>query len=110
MQTHQPGKNRGRCKRPDPCLQESAARFCSPCPGRCVKVGRLAFDPPDKFDQRFIGKQCFPIHSYPRELGIGEIGVDRIVADRMNRDRFTPLLRFGHRMVPLDANSHFPFT
>ncbi len=43
------------------------------------------------------------IRSYPGKLGIGEVEMDGLVTDRMDRNRVAALLRFGNRMMPLDA-------
>lgn len=38
----------------------------------------------------------------PRQLSIAEIGVDYLMADRVEGHCFAALFRFGHRMMPLN--------
>src|SRR5690606_8605713 len=68
---------------------------------RRVKVGRLVRDPIEKLRDRLVGAQPLWIIAEPRELGVGEVGMDCPVADRVDGNGGTALLRLGHRMVPL---------
>ncbi len=78
-----------------------AERFLSPLAGWSVKVRRLVGYPVNETADRLPGQRRLPVRPDLRQFRIGEIGVDRAVADRVQRHGFAPTLRLGHRMVPL---------
>ncbi|GAB5351229.1 hypothetical protein TMRH483_02173 [Qipengyuania sp. 483] len=80
-----------------------AAPFLSRPFHRRLEIGGLVGNPAQEPGHVFRGGKTIPIVTKPRQFGIGEIGVDRLVADRMDRHRCPALLRFWDRMVPLDA-------
>ncbi len=79
----------------------SAERFSSSLAGRSVKVRRLVGYPANETTDRLPGQHRFPVRPDFRQFRIGEIGVDRAVADAVQRHGFAPTLRLGHRVVPL---------
>lgn len=72
--------------------------------GGGVKVGRFVRYPSDKFRNGSVAKQRLTIRAAARQFGIGEIGVDRLVADRMDRDGFATLLGLRHGVMPLQPS------
>ncbi|MHA6333092.1 hypothetical protein ACXYL9_05355 [Qipengyuania sp. CAU 1752] len=66
-----------------------------------MEIGRLCSNPGNKSGQLRIFEQFGATLAEALQLGIGEIGVDGAVADRMHRDCGAPLLRLGYEMVPL---------
>ena len=67
-----------------------------------VEIGRFIGDPCKEFGHRAMGADTLGIIANAGQFGIGEIGVDRLVTNRVNRHRCAPLFRFGHGMMPLD--------
>ncbi|WP_161981454.1 hypothetical protein [Aurantiacibacter suaedae] len=70
-------------------------------PGGRVKIGRLVRDPAQKFRHLRIGHQRLSSAAQPHKLRIGEAGVDRAMANRMDRHRDFPPLSLGNDMVEL---------
>jgi len=67
-----------------------------------VKIGRLVFHPGYKPGERLICEQALPIIADTSQLRIGEIRVDRTMANRVDRHLPPALLRLGNGMMPLD--------
>ena len=80
-----------------------AAPFLSRPFHRRMEIGGLVGNPAQEPRHVFRGSEPIPIVTKPRKFGVGEIGVDGLVADRMDRNRRPALLRFWDRMMPLDA-------
>ncbi len=80
-----------------------AAPFLSGPFYRRMEIRRLVGNPAQESRHVFRGGKTIPVVTKPRKFGIGEIGVDRLVADRMDRNRHAALLRLGHGMMPLYA-------
>ena len=72
----------------------------TPC--RRVEIGLFAPHPMHEFGNRRVLPDRVGIIANARKFGIGEVGVDRLVTDRVDGHSFAALLRFWHRMVPLD--------
>jgi hypothetical protein len=70
---------------------------------RSVEIGRLVGDPAQEAGDRRIGGQFRRIGGQSRQFGIGQIGVDGPVADRMESDRQAAAAALGTGMVPFDA-------
>ncbi len=68
-----------------------------------MKVRRLTLYPGYKATQIFMLQQAVSIYPYPGQLSIGEVLVDRALADGMQWNGFAPFLRFRHHMMPLLA-------
>ena len=75
----------------------------APRTGRRVEVGRLVGAPLDEFRDSWMRKHHLAVRANPRQLGIGEIRMDRAVADRVEGHRLAALLGLGHRVMMLDA-------
>ena len=67
-----------------------------------VKIGRFIGNPCKEFGHRAMGADMVGIIANAGQFGIGEIGVDRLVTNRVNRHGCAPLFRFGHGVMPLD--------
>lgn len=70
---------------------------------RCFRVesGWAFGDPPDKFRQPGVAAQCFYRVKVAGQLGLGQGGVDFVVADLMQQDGRAALaaFEFGDKMV-----------
>ena len=67
-----------------------------------MKIGRFIGNPCEEFGHRAMSPDMLRIIANARQFSVGEISVDRLVADRVNRNRAPTLLGLGHRVVPLD--------
>ena len=67
-----------------------------------MEIGRLACDPAHEPGHRLVRAHGLGIITDPGEFAVGEIRVDRLVADRVHRDLDLALLGAWHRVVPLD--------
>lgn len=68
-----------------------------------MEIGRLILHPADKTCQFLIFKQARAIFTISGQFGIGEILMDRAVANRVEGHCPPALLRFGDQVMPLDA-------
>ncbi|MBX7527319.1 hypothetical protein [Qipengyuania vesicularis] len=66
-----------------------------------MKIWRLARNPAQELCYRLIGDKGLSILTDAGQFGISEIGMDRLVADRMDGDSEAPLLRFRYRVMML---------
>ncbi|NNC54012.1 MAG: hypothetical protein HKO08_13320 [Erythrobacter sp.] len=73
-----------------------------------MEIGRLPGNPAQELLNRLVFYQRLTVFADPRQLGIGEVGMDRLVADRMDGDREAPLLRLGNRVMVLDPRADGP--
>ena len=78
-------------------FREISARLA----GRRVEIRRTGCDPFHELGHFHAGQKGMAFTADPAELGIGEMGMDRAMADRVNRHRIPPALGFGHCVVPL---------
>jgi hypothetical protein len=70
-----------------------------------VEIRRLAGDPfQETFYRRMRGERA-GFRRQAREFGIGEVGMNRPVADRMDSDPVTSASAFGPGMVPLGPSA-----
>lgn len=74
-----------------------------------MEVRRLVPDPMDEFRDGRIGTYCIRIITDTGKFSVGEVGVDRLVTDRMNRDSSTPFLGLRDGVMPLDQRVERPF-
>ena len=77
-------------------------------PRRRVKVPRLVGHPRDEARHGLACEQRLSGTAGPGQRGVGEMGVDRPVADRMDRHRLAPAFRLRHAMVPLHLVAERP--
>ena len=73
---------------------------------RMAEWGAIAH--PEQFRTRIASLLGVDIVADPGQLRIGEVGVDRAVANRVDRHGAPPLLRLGHRMMPLQPGRDGP--
>ena len=73
--------------------------------GRCMKVRVLASHPIEEADDFRIRPQGSPVRTEPLQLRIGEVRVERAVADRMDRLLYSPTAALGHRVMPFDPGA-----
>ena len=73
-----------------------------------MKVRRLLSDPAQEFGDIGIRAQLVRLAELPLQLGIGEGGVQRAVADRMYRHRSAPAAAFGHGMMIFHPPPQWP--
>jgi hypothetical protein len=74
-----------------------------------MEIGRLSGDPAQELRHCRMRAQGSRALAVPRQLDIAEIGMDRPVAHRMQRDDDPPAAAPGHRMMPLAAPSERAF-
>jgi hypothetical protein len=70
-----------------------------------VKVGRLAGDPGEKAREFGIAGEGSGIVACLGQFLVGKGGVERAVADRVNRPSLAPAARLGNGVVLFDAAS-----
>lgn len=68
-----------------------------------MKIGWFVCDPPKKSGDIRVARNRPVVFPESSQFGIAESIVDRLVTDRMQRNRFFALFRLGYEMVPLDA-------
>jgi hypothetical protein len=68
-----------------------------------MEIGWFICDPPKKLGDIRIARNRPVVFPEASQFGIAESFVDRLVTDRMHRNRFSTLFRLGYEMVPLDA-------
>ena len=73
-----------------------------------MKIGRLIGNPYEEFGDSRFAPQTVNVQANPGKFGIGEIGMKRSVANRMNRHDITPFATFGNRMVILNPFTKLP--
>ena len=73
-----------------------------------MEIGRLALHPFDKGAKLVILQQPVTVCTKPCQLSIGEVLVDCTVADRVERNSLSPLLRLRNQMVKLLARAKAP--
>ena len=97
----------GRADFGDPEWWESA--LATAATGRAhVKIGGLIRDPRQKSGQIGMGAQGFRRSAMARQIGIAEGGVQRAMADRVNRHHHSAPPAFGHGMVPFHPDANGP--
>jgi len=67
-----------------------------------MEIGWLVRHPGHEFRQRRIFQQRGTVSAEAHERGVGEIGMDRPVADRVDRHGYPALFRLRNRVVQLD--------
>lgn len=66
-----------------------------------MEIGRLPGDPGEEARDSVVRRQRVTVTANSRQLGIGEVRVDRPVADRVDGDSLPTLARFRHGMMAL---------
>ena len=84
-------------------------RQCKPLPfrsfaaaGRGVEIRRFPRNPIKEARNLRVAPQACQVGTEPLEIGIGEAGVERPVADGMDRDLVLSALAPGYRVMPFD--------
>ena len=85
------------------CLTRVDFRSSARLTGRGVEVRRLSGDPAQEASNLGVGIQRDRRFRVPLEIEVGEAGMDRPVADRMDRNRVPSAPALWQRMMPLDA-------
>ena len=75
-----------------------------------MEVWRLVGNPSDELCNRFARTDSMSIVANAGQFGVGESDMDGLVADRVDRHRSPPLLRFWHRVMPLNLAAQRTFT
>lgn len=70
-----------------------------------MKIRFLVGNPFEKSRYLWIGSQFFDIRTDFFQLLIGEVYMQRFVANRMDGNGFSPAPAFGHTMMPLDCRT-----
>ena len=87
-------------------LKADLADFASPLPFMTcggVKIGGLVGQPAQKPGHFDILHQCFARAAHSRQLSVGKMRMNGAVAYWVNGHGLPPLLRLGHRVMPLNA-------
>ncbi len=64
------------------------------------EIGVLIRHPIDELADCGIGQQALYVHSVPLQFGIGEIGDQRLLTNRMHGDHVSTTSAFGYGVVP----------
>ena len=68
-----------------------------------MEIGRFVADPLHELPKHIALQQCGAILAGTGKLGVGEVRVDRTMADRVDGHGCPALLGFGHRVMLLHA-------
>jgi hypothetical protein len=68
-----------------------------------LEIGWFFCDPPEKHGDIRVARNRPVVFPEASQFSIAESIVDRILTDRMHRNRFSVLFQLGYEMVPLDA-------
>lgn len=73
-----------------------------------MEIGRFGGNPGHELPDCLMAKQRLDGGIAARQLAVGEIGVDRPMADGVDWLPFAPAPAFGDWMVPFDPLAHRP--
>lgn len=73
-----------------------------------MEVRRFVADPFQEAGKVWVGRERDAAFGVPLEIGVRKIGVERPVADRMDRHGLAPATAFRDRMMPFDPGAERP--
>jgi hypothetical protein len=78
--------------------------------GGCGEIGVLACHPINEFAYVGVRQQAFHIHPVALQFGIGEVGDERLLANRVHGHDVAAASALGHGMVPNNGLAARPST
>lgn len=70
---------------------------------RSREIGGLVRHPIDEFADCRVGQQALYVRPKPLQFGIGKIGDQRLLTNRMHGNHVSPASAFGHGVVPYNG-------